>query len=482
MSDIRSSDSMSRCGDQYDNMFQVNRRPDLKATPITKDTIEVSRTTELKKEAIERLTSPRFHLLQMGFMKAGKILFLTIVLPPYFVLWGLPKIVISEGATGVMILVDWLTEKMKQKAQKPMEFFINRTNWVMFQAKLLVKRIIKPVVQLGIEVRQFFHRMRETILAHVNQWQERIKNATQLPRKLLSRLNTNVKNRLLTVKEAIQERTETIKEKMQEGLNRIKEMPLALIAWGTAQLQKTNFFRLSIVQQTASKFQMSVDAAKACHQWISTQFGKCKKLAQIFTLPFVRLYQEGIKPALLAVANVFKNGWSKTGKFIKDRRQKALRLLEEVRGRMKQFNAKEFLDWVLTSSKMKTMPHFLRKILLRIQQNWFYRILFGVGYWLVTSMIFYVSTALKAVIEFVTKAYEWVARGCQVAFAGLKNVFAVVFGYIGVAFESMSRLASRGLYAFLLAVMMTGILIHWGFQLAGELSSRAASKLSFSTK
>ena len=87
----RSSDSLSRCTDQYDSMFKINNHPGVKPGAV-KDTMAPSKTEELKKEAFERLTSSKYLLLQQGFMKVGKFLFLSIALPPYLLLWGLSKI------------------------------------------------------------------------------------------------------------------------------------------------------------------------------------------------------------------------------------------------------------------------------------------------------------------------------------------------------------------------------------------------------
>jgi hypothetical protein len=128
MAIYRASDSLSRCDpNQYSSIYDVRKRPDIKhepvaaTRPIHKDTIEISRD-KLKEEALNRLRhTSKYMIAQNSFMRIGKYLFLAVALPPYFVIYGLPKWILVEGIPAIFSMSLWMWKKIQHRTQKQIE-------------------------------------------------------------------------------------------------------------------------------------------------------------------------------------------------------------------------------------------------------------------------------------------------------------------------------------------------------------------------
>lgn len=161
-------DSLSRCETNPYSLYGVRKQGDTKekvaiATPsIHKDTIEISRD-RIKKEALNRLNhTTKYFILQQGFMRVGKYLFLGLTLPPYLLLYGVPKWVLVVALPSLLILTKTLVIKTYKQVQKKVHQIIEP---ILQKMQFYGRVLIQPIIRLMLEIRNAFQLIRHNVAA-----------------------------------------------------------------------------------------------------------------------------------------------------------------------------------------------------------------------------------------------------------------------------------------------------------------------------
>ena len=164
----RVPDSASRCDPDsylYANIYDVRKRVDMKSEPIvsavSKDTLEIS-TERLKEEAVSRLSHvPKYEIFQMSFMRIGKYLFVAAALPPYLVLYVVPKWVLLEVLPALLSLYQVVWQSLNQKIKGPLNIVVNVCTEGAKWTKNGLNVLIQPIVRVALEVTEWARQMRK---------------------------------------------------------------------------------------------------------------------------------------------------------------------------------------------------------------------------------------------------------------------------------------------------------------------------------
>ena len=160
MAIYRSSDSLVKCSpESYDSLYQVSSHPSIKAqrkqNAKAVDSLEKSAATE----ALNRLQRPSENMVfqpSILFSRIGKMVFLTVAMPPYFLLYSLPRWILVESAHLLMLASNWLFHQGNNYLKKPLVIALEKTQQLLFFMYQFVKRVVKPVAELAIQLKQFF--------------------------------------------------------------------------------------------------------------------------------------------------------------------------------------------------------------------------------------------------------------------------------------------------------------------------------------
>lgn len=481
----RMPDSMSSCNPElYDNIYQVNKRPDLKSAPVekpgSKDTIQRS----LSKDALNRLQQPSKNMIlqqSVLFRRVGKYLFLSVALPPYFLLYGLPKWLLVEGLPVLMGGMGWLGNKVLKQVKKPFNAVLKTMKQVLFFMQMAANRLFVPVAQLGIQVKQFFQRMNQRALNVINRWGNKVYGLVKKPRDVASHLMQGVKHKMDEAREWIGDRLKMAHEKIQDGINWVKQSPQIILGWGAAQFQRISQQQANWTQKISSKFQVSKNIAHVCSRFIDRQAQVLKKLFLFGTLPIVKMHQYAIKPVVQFLKKVISGTWNKLSGFLNDRKKRSLEFLQSAQDKIKSWTPQQALERMFSASFLSKLPMLLRKILNRIKQNVFFQILFNMSFQIFKYVLLNLTKGAQETIKAISAAVEMISKVYNAVSEWIKNAFQTSLGYIGEGLKYAKDGWDKGFYGFLVLLFMGGILIMWGFEWLGEITARNMSKISFGT-
>lgn len=158
MSINRSQDSLSRYEvNSFANLLDLNKpavRDDVPSLPRTayRDVLEISKA-KLEQDALDSLRhTSKYTVVQRGFMRIGKILFLGVALPPIFLLYKVPKWVAITALPFLFSPIINLWHEIKIIALKQGVYLvkISETLQNVWQSVLLpVSQVISHIKQFG---------------------------------------------------------------------------------------------------------------------------------------------------------------------------------------------------------------------------------------------------------------------------------------------------------------------------------------------
>jgi|GEM_PF-6211355 len=486
----RSQDSLTSCNPElYDNIYQVNRRTDLKAisthAAIPKDTIERSASTE----AMNRLQRPSENMVfepNALFRRIGKYVFLSFAMPPYFLLYGLPKWLLVEGFQFLVAATTSLTKQLKEKSQKPLNLITQKINLLLFFVQMLAKRTIKPVADLGIQLRQFFQNIARyfrkanaNVFSRVKESLKKFGQGLKKALGLINQLAENINKRWMNSKNWIKDRALFFNEKIETSVNWIKQTPQFFLGWGNARIQYFNNIRVSWAKKLVSKFQTSSKAAQACTDWVGKQIGLIKNLAKKGLTPLALIYQRMIKPFSRTIANTFRSGWNKLTGFLQDRKKRSLEFLEKVQAKVKSLTPQHALEKLLPTSFLAKLPALIRKILMKIKESPLTDLFFRLSLKGLTFVVVNLTTMLRKLIESISNFYLKVAESLNLFRKQLVQLSKGTLNAIHKSIFLAKKGCENGFHGFLVFVFMIGILLIQGFESLAEITSRWISKVTF---
>jgi len=469
-----------------DSIYSTHRQsgPKTSANQTTKytDTIERSAATE----AMNRLQRPSENMVfqpNVLFRRIGKVVFLTVAMPPYFLLYGLPKWILVEGFQVLTLAMTWLANGLKEKTEKPIKFVIQKINLLVFLVQMSAKRLIKPVVEIGIQLRQFFQNMAQRFGKASAPFFSKTKNLltkTLLkPQELLNNLIRNVQERWKNARSLTKNTALRLNAKIEDGVNWVKQAPQLLLGWGSARLQSFNQLHEGFRRKIGNKFAKSSKIALHCTNWVSEKMGTIGNLAKKACSPVASFFQRIIKPIMQLLSKIFQAVISQSGKFFGNAKKRILSFLGKVQLKIKALTPQDALEKLFPSSFLAKLPAFIRKILTKIKENSLTFALFRIGVQFTRLIVMSTTTLTQKIIEGLATLVNRIATSLAALKQFLKSVSAGTIRSMQSGAKTAKNGSKNGLHSVLVVICMTGILLAWGFESMSEITSRWFSKISF---
>lgn len=455
----RSSDTLSRCDPNlYSNLYGTQNRPEMKGRvhttpPIQKDTIEISHD-KLKEEALNRLRhTSKIVIAQNSFMRIGRYLFLAVAMPPYFLLYGLPKWIMVEAIPALFAPVIAVWVKVQKKVKETLEKGSQKIGQGLQWTQRVAHVLIQPIVQL-------FHAFQQQLRRFVNRGFQFFRGVAQkisVPGKRLANATIGLQKRF----EKAMEQATHLASKLQESVQWMKQVPLSLLSWGQLNMQKIRGQTLSKCAPLIQRWRTSRHFAQKATDWASKRMEKGTESLRKMFQPMATFYRNQVQPFLRAIQNKCKG----IQDFFNQKQKRMLATLENKQKRLKQLAAHHLIDSLLSK---RWLPNHLKAWLQK---------------WLALPVL---QTCCQALV----KLYSSVAGVCLSVASFFLQVFSkistAISKLVGQFFES-TRTAGRqvgavahyvskicraailnALYYTILYVMMGTILLTWIIRSIGK--------------
>jgi hypothetical protein len=471
----RTSDSLSRCDPgAYSHLYDVTRKALLKPDQIhapasvSKDTIEISRH-QLKKEALNRLRhKSKFTILQVGFIRIGKYLFVALAFPPYLLVVGLPKWVFGNLILPLMSWMKQSTVKLKQKVKKPITRIFQKILYKLQQSRLFVQRLMRPLIHsiytFNTRLKNFF---------------KLVKNPLQLLPKMPHLDFSTLNKRLAATQKKLAFYQEKIGSQLKITLNHIKQLP----EWLETILKPQ---WLQAASQLGTQLKTNQQKSYQQAQQKVAQVGRA--LTQVFQgikQPFSFINQQVknfIRPLLQSLYSKLRQKGAQAKEFSQKRQQQASDFFNRQQEKLKNISYVSLINRLLISRSIRwfsldfqqrlkkwlVQPFMLKlgqaivKIYVRTVKN-----IFKTAYYLMNQSFqlgMLVAQQSKKIIQNVPKTYHKVV---QLKTSGYQVVADFIF---------------KKIYQLSVWIFMLGILTDRGFWLLIEWSKELDRRLTFLSK
>ena len=470
-------DSITKCdSSQYSNPYQVTNHPAYKADsstnsrPVHKDTLEVFQD-ELKKDALERLRQTKKLIIpQRSYMKIGKYVFLAIALPPYTVIYRIPKWLIVQLIPQIMKTTVFYKQKIKQKFQKRLETVVVKFNKIMKQIQGTLNGLIQPVVQAALFVRNGLQRVQQMMSAFANKTAAKIKQPMTV-----KRVKENLKNLFDKIREKASEArewaanrvstalTNTFVNPLQAGLGWIKQAPQITIQKGTQYIESKR-------QKLINNFRNSKQMAQQATKWITHHLDRYKQDLKWAGKQIQSLYKEVVQPTLQQMRSVIKGQMDRLNQFLKQQNKQFQNSLNRLKANWQKWTDSDQLSQFFNQSQFSWTPSFARQYVQKFFRHkkvqtgikWFFKILSFLGYGL-QQVLTWLFKMFKLVKQAVSMGYHLIRENGKMILSVLGSTLKAVMSFIG-------HLIGRAFYHTLVIIFMLGILLVWSFQWLGELT------------
>lgn len=471
MAIYRTSDSLSRCNPEvYSHLYDVTKKASLKSdsigssTLIAKDTLELS-GQKLKKEALNRLSQPsKFLILQTGFIRIGKYLFVGLAFPPYLLLIGLPKWVIS---TFALPLIQWIAQssvRFKEKIKKPLLNFLQKTLNKIQQSRLFIQQLIRPFIHsfyaLNKELKDLLKKIKTPLKG--------LKGIFSRNLKFLSQQINFARKKLKTYQEKIQLRLTFLANELKNVSQRLA-------------LSLRPLFQ-QIIERGAKQFKINKEHAfKQAEQKITVLNQVLKKGLKNIELPFLNIKQQ-IKDKVTLLWQVFseklKGQGQQAKEFSQKQKKRAKAFFEVKQKKLKNLSFFSIKDSLIASSWIKKYPLIFQYWLKKVVTHGFVAV---AGNLLIQGYVLSMIKLLKG-MDFLTD--QLFSLSSLVALHSIKTMKNLVISYQKLnelateIKQKLKKFAFHCFYHFSVGLFMIGILAVRGFYLMLEWSKEIENKIT----
>lgn len=467
----RTSDSLSKCDPSlYSNIYDVRKRSDIKQNPVStnssihKDTIDLSRD-KMKEEALARLRQTNQIVIpQNSFMRVGKYLFQAIALPPYLLLYGLPKWILVEALPAIFNLCMVMWKKIQENTGKQIEKGTHKVQQMLLTMQKMSLVLIQPIIRLALEFRYKIQRLFNQGL----QFFSRFAESLNLPFKKIASGFERLQKRISQAKEKFSLKAQQLSDRFQEGIQWIKQTPQNILAWGQAQFQRLKELAAAKGSPLAKRIHTSQQLAERAANWISKRCGQGMSAFRRGFEPLAAFCRKQLAPRWEAFKKAFSSKWKQTCDFFGQKQRKSLAFLEEKQKKLKDLTHHHLIDKLLSQ---RWLPGKL--------QRW--------------MKSFLATPIAQMIIKRGFQGYAFIAANCLKGSAALLKGLSKGAKIIAKARDSLCRfgrifnqLASSGiekvywggrkvsklaLYYCFLYLLMAAILSVWGLRSLGTLTS-----------
>lgn len=462
---MRPSDSLSKCDTHlYSNPYQVGNHPELKASSTTRsmprDSIEGAKEA-LHKEALSRLKhTSKYVVMQQGIIRVGKYLFLTAALPPYLLLYRIPKWILVEMMPIVMTFFGQMGNKIKLPIQKRIDAVIQKFTHFMQKAQEVIHGLIQPVINVLLEIRNVVYQINRRALQFMNRLFKREKKEKTGFSFSLNEVFRRAQEGVLKGIRWITQQGAALFTPIQIGLAWIKQSSHVL------SFNRQSFTSLKKGMQTilgplSSTYQASQKIVTAMTNWAARQFSWCgEKVGQVF-----RQTTKWIPPLWHKTRSVF----NQVREFLERHRQRFWGYVKELQAKLKALTARQVLHTL--SAKLKWLPGPLQRFFNRL-----------IHHPIIETLLHFFLKGFSFVFSCLTNGVSWIGQGISKGWSFLFNLIQLIKQMAAPTAKFVSQKGlfgwgylTRTCYHLVVWIVMLGILFSWGIKAGAKTSTQFLS-------
>lgn len=453
---METRDSLSRCNYESNNFYNIHspkirRDPEastvIRSTP--KDTLELSKD-QLKKDALNRLRHTSDVKIESSasssVMRIGKYLFLAVSVPPYMLLYGIPKWLLVEGLPVLFKFSLTILETVAKSTQKQIKKVQQRVIEFVYKVQSFFKRLIQPIVKLGLTIQHTFYRFRKQVMYFFNRTASKAKAlfSFQSGKERLTRLFKNMAASMQQAAQAVQKGTQVLISPLVQGFSFFKALPKKIGAQMKGSLRPLSRLK-KIAAQWKQHFTTSQQLSKQATDWLASRFSRNARSFKNTINKLRTTLSNTAKPLL----KYLKSSGNKIGRFLGDKTGQFKKWLRQAKSRQQEKWHSKKLTVLFPPALYNWIPQFFREIF----KKWIWNSLYFVLQ-LVSKGIRYCWAGIKNVFGFIV-------RCPRLIWAGLKQGFkylSLLKNSAGMLWRKGCHFLKVGVYWFLLVLIMTGIL------------------------
>ncbi|MFI0435612.1 MAG: hypothetical protein ACH350_07815 [Parachlamydiaceae bacterium] len=477
----RSSDSLSRCGSNDFSLYDARKCSALKTSSslssgsIHRDTIEISRD-KLKEDALNRLRhKTQYGIAYQGFMRIGKYLFLAVAMPPYFLIYGLPKWVLVEAIPLFFSFSLQIIKKIHSQSEKTIERLRQTVISPFRFLKNLTQVVLHPLIKIALQIGVTYRRLRETIRRKIKAKMTSIFTlpfATMRRRGFFSRLMRPV----IEIKGKVFKAREKLRLLFETANRLVKESPQIVLSWGEFQFQRLRESAFSLNTKWKHALLPSQKRAEKGVKWIDAQLKKGGRILKQQLIPLMNLYWRHCLPLKQRMNRYWKTGRGQALDFFHNQHQRAFRFLQSCQRIMKGVSSDRVCHSLISNLLHFKWPPFLKKMLRKLFSSSLFGKILNAG---VKGGLVITTILLEGAIVI----WQLLAR--------MRVFFKNFTPFLRLAFKRGSQGMERGLkmaltfmkqsifhlvYYLLLWSAIFCILFGWGLQLLSECTADCFSR------
>lgn len=452
-----SRDSLSGCNPSaYSNPYEIRNHRNFKPVPpvvkpISKDTIEISRE-KLQKDALNRLRHvSKLVILQHSFMRIGKYLFLAIAMPPFVLLYEIPKWSFVVLIPAMMNLTTILWKKVHKGIDKQTKLVTHILNMMVLKIKQAAHKLIQPIINVALEIGHILQRFKEPMMALLWPLKEKLVKAKD---RALGTLN-KLRNKGAKALEAM---THPVKI-LQSGIEVLKSIPLFVYQ------KAVQFFKS---RESVKKFSLGLGTSQRIAQgsmkWIEGKMASCKQGFESLSTGFKEVFKSVFNPIANFMKKAILERWVPVQNNVKTRYERFRRFIKSGISKYEALKQRRFLP----SYSFNSMPSFIRSKLQEWVKNEKVRIVIQTTTKLFFSFMYYLLRGIDLLLALVQKMIVKMLSCVFPLMRLLNNCFHKGFTFLFKFMAVFGKVCRQLFYHFLVCGMMLGFILLGALQLLAE--------------
>lgn len=451
-------DSLTRySANEYSNICDVRTRPTYKPAaasptqPINKDTLEISKE-KLTQEALNRLRHvSKFVIVQNSFMRVGKFLFVAVAIPPFLLLYEIPKWTLMVALPQILSVCSVFFQKASKVAKSKTKIVTEYISKISLLIKKKLNVLLAPLVRVMMEIQELVRRVGHKVTRFLSQIHQRILRRQDQVKKSISKVRDGFNK--------INEWVQNPIKAFNEMLGKLRELP------NHAFQMCLNFFKSrESVKKLSQGIKLSQNLAENTVNWVSSKFINAKLKAEQVTLHLKKFYQGIIRPIVEAVKNAIIAKWNPFQNKVKKRFLEARQFIQK---------GTEFFEFLqkrphLPHFEFAWMPAFIRGKLQTWMKN---EIVQAVIKGIIQFILFVVVNILKGIdliLKTVHQVIAFIAKWIKPIAAIIKRSISWVLNKLTYSLALFGKLTKLVLYHLIVTLFMVGLVFIWGLRIAGE--------------
>lgn len=463
-------DSLSKCeSNLYSSIYRVERHPDFKPDDVTsppsipKDTLQTAKE-KLHKEALERLRhTSNYTIIQHGFARIGKYLFLAVALPPYLCLYRLPKWLFLQGAPSFISWLGGTGGSTWERIKQGIEHLVAKGRILLRKSQGFFTTLIQPVNHMFLSIKNSLQRFQRALSRF---------RLFPITKYLNKELLASLANRW------IKRAQYYLYRPFQAGFKRLENL-LTLTKELSSQLSAStlSFFRkkmkpLNQWKRLKNQFVFAQKTAQHLIKWMgqtnrSMQHQATKRLEKVKIS-----YQKLLQPKVRRVLSFIQRRFNRLHDFAHRKGSPFIQSLHQLRKKIQSIRFEHILNQIKSKSWFKKLPQFIRERLNRLIHHRFVRAIFNP-----------VLKGLDRTMFAIAKGLEWLLLGFKALIrlllaAGqtskhlLSSLVLQSWRVIKPLVTPLLKLVGIILYQVLVVLVMIIILVGWGIRSLDSASKR----------